>query len=364
MKEIRGVWIANRPHSQVFESRQNIVEAMNFLQDKGFNLVFPVVWNQGYTLFPSQVMSDRAFPKIDPFYGEQKRDPLGEIITEAEKRNIKVIPWFEYGFAASHLDNGGHILQTNPHWAAINQDGNIVKHGGLLWMNPFNPEVQQLMLELVLEVINKYQVAGIQGCDRFPALPVDSGYDPVTIKQFEAKFAKKPPKNPKDKQWLQWRADILTNFLAQLYSQVKAVNNNLIVSVAPAVYPFCLDNLLQDSKTWVEQGIVDLIHPQIYRSSFFAYCHEVEKIKKTFSGNSFSKFAPGIAFKANNQDISSNDLLKCLKLNRKSGFGGQVFFHYEGLRKDNDAMAAIIANSDDYTFFDKIFPLFAKLIKF
>ena len=51
MSEIRGVWIANRPHSQVLESANNIASAMDFLQSYGFNLIFPVVWNRGYTLY-------------------------------------------------------------------------------------------------------------------------------------------------------------------------------------------------------------------------------------------------------------------------------------------------------------------------
>jgi uncharacterized lipoprotein YddW (UPF0748 family) len=88
MSEIRGVWIANRPHSQVLESRQHIIEALDFLSSYGFNLIFPVVWNRGYTLYPSQVMGQYNLPIIDPFYQQQQRDPLAEIIAEAQQRNI------------------------------------------------------------------------------------------------------------------------------------------------------------------------------------------------------------------------------------------------------------------------------------
>ena len=63
-------------------------------------------------------------------------------------------------------------------------------------------------------------------------------------------LVKTPPHNPKDKRWLQWRADILTEFLARLYQQVKAVNPNLIVSVAPNIYDWAFKEYLQDSVTW------------------------------------------------------------------------------------------------------------------
>ncbi len=343
MSEIRGVWIANRPHSQVLESRDNIAEAIAFLHSYGFNYIFPVVWTRGYTLYPSQVMSKYELPKIDSFYAQQQRDPVAEIIEEAHKYNIKVIPWLEYGFAASHLLSGGHILQQYPHWQAMDKDGGKVRHGGLTWMNGFHTEVQQFMLEIVAEIVTNYDVDGIQGCDRLPALPISAGYDSDTVEQYQTAFGKHPPKNPQDKQWIQWRADLLTDFLSKLYHQVKGIKSNAIVSLSPAVYPFCLNNLLQDSPAWVKKGLVDIIHPQIYRSNYFSYNQEVKTITKIFESDSLTKFAPGIAFTANGKDVTIKDLTKYIKTNRDRSFNGQVFFHYEGLRKNDDQIAIALS---------------------
>jgi uncharacterized lipoprotein YddW (UPF0748 family) len=333
MENIQGVWIANHPHSQVLASLESIQQAIQYLKEKGFNTIFPVIWNRGYTLFPSAVMQSYNLPIIDPFYDKQNRDPIKEIIIEAHQNKIKVIPWFEYGFAASHLISGGHLLKQNPHWKAINNRGETVIHGGLTWMNGFHPQVQQFMRELVLEVVKNYDVDGIQGCDRFPAAPVQSGYDSYTLSQYQTECGKKPPKNEKDTQWIQWRANLLTNFLSDLYQQVKAIKPHVLVSLSPAVYPFCLQNLLQDSKSWMQNKLVDLIHPQIYRSDFLHYAHEVKQIKKYFDPQDLAKFAPGIALKANNKYISDRDLQKCFALNQKTGFSGQVIFHYEEIVK-------------------------------
>ncbi len=348
MSEIRGIWIANRPHSQVLESQNNIVEAMDFLQSYGFNIIFPVVWNRGYTLYPSQVMNRYKLPVIDPYYEQQQRNPLSEIITAAHQRQIKVIPWLEYGFAASHLLSGGHILKKYPHWQAIDKDGAKVRHGGLTWMNAFQSQVQQFMLEIITEIVSNYSVDGIQGCDRLPALPVTAGYDSDTIRQYQSVFGKLPPQNHHDKQWIQWRADLLTDFLAKMYQEVKAIKPQALVSLSPAVYPFCLNNLLQDAKAWVEKGLCDLIHPQIYRPSFSGYNQEVKQLIKTFDRNSLSKFAPGITFTANGKDVTTKDLIKCIKTNRDRHLSGQVFFHYEGLRKNNDAVAIALFKSAGY----------------
>jgi len=344
MLELRGVWIANRPHSLVLESRSHIIEALDFLRAHGFNTIFPVVWNRGYTLYPSQVMNRYNLPTIEPFYDQQQRDPLAEIIQAAHQRQIKVIPWLEYGFAASHLANGGHILQKYPHWQGSDSSGAAVRHGGLTWMNGFLPDVQKFMLEIVREIVSNYPVDGIQGCDRLPALPVTAGYDSFTLKQYQSDFGKQPPQNHGDRQWIQWRADRLTDFLERMYQIVKTANDRAIVSLSPAVYPFCLNNLLQDTKVWLGRGLVDIIHPQIYRSGFFSYSQEVKQIVKSVDRLSLCKFAPGIAFTANGKYLSQKDIIKCIKMNRKHNFSGQVFFHYEGLRKNNDAMAIALAN--------------------
>ncbi|MEL6580784.1 MAG: family 10 glycosylhydrolase [Cyanobacteria bacterium J06621_12] len=348
MSEIRGVWITNRPHSKVLESRQNIIEALDFLSFYGFNVIFPVVWNRGYTLYPSQVMSQYALPAIDPFYQQQQRDPLAEIITAAQQRQIKVIPWLEYGFAASHLTNGGHILQGYPHWQALDRDRTQVRHGSLTWINGFHPEVQQFMLKIITEIVSQYDVDGVQGCDRLPALPVTAGYDDYTVQKYQSAFGQPPPQNYGNQQWMQWRADLMTDFLEKMYQGVKNIKPRAIVSLSPGVYPFCFNNLLQDTKAWLEKGLGDIIHPQIYRSGFSAYSQEVKKLVKTFEPNSLAKFAPGIAFTANGKDVSAKDLVKCIKINRDRNLSGQVFFHYEGLRKQNDALAIALAESANY----------------
>ncbi|MEH2379753.1 MAG: hypothetical protein V7K27_12850 [Nostoc sp.] len=54
---------------------------------------------------------------------------------------------------------------------------------------------------------------------------------------------------PRTRQWLQWRADILTDFLAHLYREVKPVNPNLLVAIAPNIYDWAFQEYLQESPT-------------------------------------------------------------------------------------------------------------------
>ncbi|MBE9190742.1 family 10 glycosylhydrolase [Gloeocapsopsis crepidinum LEGE 06123] len=336
---IRGVWITNTD-SQVLHSRQNIAEAMAFLAQTGFNVVFPDVWNRGFTLYPSTIMRSLFDVEIDPRY--QGRDPLAEIIVEARRVGIKVIPWFEYGFASSYNSNGGTILAKKPEWAARDIHGSLLNKNGFEWMNALDPQVQEFMLNLVLDVVKNYDVDGIQGDDRLPALPCEGGYDSSTVERYRQTFDCHPPQNPKDPQWLQWRANILTNFLARLYQEIKAINSNLIVSLSPNIYDWGLKEYLQDSKTWLERGLVDIIHPQIYRRDFASYKQVVDRVTQQFNREQLTKLSPGILIKLGSYRMSAEYLRQAIAYNRSRGISGEVFFFYEGLRENNDALGKVL----------------------
>ncbi len=340
--EIRGVWLTTTD-SQVLRSQENIVEAMNFLAETGFNAVFPVVWNKAVTLFPSKTMQQNFGLEIDPL--SLGRDPLQEVVDAAHSVGLKVIPWFEYGFASSYNLNGGMLLAKKPEWSARDRTGKLLNKNGFEWMNALNPEVQKFLLNMVLEVVQNYDVDGIQGDDRFPALPCEGGYDSMTVERYVRKFGKNPPENPQDKQWLKWRADILTEFWASLYKHVKAVNPNLLVSVSPNIYDWTFKEYLQDTPTWLQQGIVDIIHPQIYRRDFPSYKSVVDRLlKEQFTGKRLAKFAPGILIKVGSYRITTDYLIRTIEYNRTCGISGEILFFYEGLRDNNNELGKLLRN--------------------
>jgi len=73
-----------------------------------------------------------------------------------------------------------------------------------VWLNPFRPEVQQFIQDLILEIVSKYDIDGIQFDDHF-GLPSE-GYDAFTVGQYMQEHAgKRPPDNPQNSKWLRWR---------------------------------------------------------------------------------------------------------------------------------------------------------------
>ncbi|BAY99211.1 hypothetical protein NIES37_31900 [Tolypothrix tenuis PCC 7101] len=365
--EIRGVWLTTTD-SKVLDSKDNIAEAIKFLADTGFNVVFPVVWNQGSTNYPSQVMKEKFGIEIKPRQEFKNRDPLQELITEAKKFDIAVIPWFEYGFMSSYKGDGGKIIQAKPQWAAYSVDGKPLVVNDYYWLNALDAEVQEFILSIFLEVVNKYGdgIAGIQGDDHLPAFPMEGGYDEKTIKRYQDEFGQSPPKPPKRRnpldpkepldplwqdsewrqqwrQWVIWRADILSHFLHRLYRAVINVNPDLIISMSPNNYPWCYENYLQDSQTWIDWGLVDLIHPQIYDKELNLYQTGIDKvISKQFTQQKLPQLIPAILLKKSTYKITPEYLETAIKTNRCLGIQGEVMFFYEGLREDNYALATVL----------------------
>ena len=349
MKKVRGIWLTNVA-SDVLDSKDNIEAAVKLLSKTGFNVIFPVVWNKGYTLYPSTVMEKHFGTqfKLDPKYQAQKRDPLDELVKAAKQHKLKVIPWFEYGFASSHISlNDDNKLEfqkmlNDKKWLAFKED-NITPliDNGFEWMNALNPEVQAFMIELIVEVAQNYDVDGIQGDDRLPAFPVE-GFDQDAANHFSTMHGRTHT-GATDPKWMQFRADILTQFLKDLCKQVRQVGESkgkkLLISMAPHPRAFGFENFLQDTKAWFK--LVDMMHPQLYRRTFDDYKALVTQEISGLLPDQKAKISPGVLMKLGDYRIDEEPthLKNAINLNRSTGFSGEVFFFFEGLRQPDESTA-------------------------
>jgi len=333
-QELRGVWLTN-VDSNVLNSRENIREAMEFLEANNFNVVFPVVWNKAATMYPSTVMDTLLNQPIDPAYAG--RDPLQEIIEEAQPRGIAVIPWFEFGFSSSFSQNGGPIIDKYPSWAAKDVNGDLLVKNGFDWMNAYKPEVQNLLMSLIMEVVNTYDIDGIQGDDRLPANPVEGGYSEFTKELYRSEHnGQDPPTNAQNPAWKEWRADKLSDFGERVFDNVKAVDQDLIVSWSPSPFSFGYDEYLQDYPEWIERGITDIAHPQLYRRDFPSYRSLLGQQLSISDRDQINVgFYPGVLLKVGGYVAEPDDMVNVVQENRANGVYGEVFFFYEGLREFN-----------------------------
>jgi uncharacterized lipoprotein YddW (UPF0748 family) len=341
--ELRGVWLTN-VDSRVLDSRAAIAEAMEFLAEHDFNIVFPVVWNKAATTYPSRVVREAIGVEIDPRY--RGRDPLAEVVEEAHRRRIAVVPWFEFGFAASYKADGGPMIAKHPAWAARDRDGRLLTKNGFEWMDPFNEEVERLLASLVAEVVERYDVDGVQGDDRFPALPVEGSYSEAARATYARDHAgADPPPDPRDTDWVRWRAGRLSAIAERIYRDVKRRKPHAVVSWAPSIFPFSLEEYLQDWPAWVRGGYADLVHPQVYRRDIDAYGQALDAQGAAVPPAKRELVYPGVLINVGSYVVSEALLRDMLAANRERGHRGEVFFFYEGLRKNSDALARALVKS-------------------
>jgi len=331
-KPVRGVWLTN-VDSRVLWSKQGIEEAVNLCDSVGINTIFVVTLNKGNTLYPSAVMEKVTGVKIDPEF--EGRDPLKELIVAAHKKNIKVFAWFEFGFSASYNAQGGVFVKKYPHWASAGVDGKLVTKNGFDWMNGFLPEVQNHLLALIMEVIKNYDIDGIQGDDRLPAMPSEAGYDEYTVNLYKKSHnGAEPPSDSKDSAWVQWRSNLMTDFMRRIHKEVKSYNKKIIISMAPSIFPWSRDEYLQDWPVWVKKGYVDIIIPQLYRYNFDVYEKALEQVvNEQVSKKNLKICYAGVLLNVGHYNAEPDFLKQMVSANRKKGIMGEVFFFYEGIKK-------------------------------
>ena len=337
---LRGVWLTNIDSDILFDS-QKTKEALVSIKKAGFNTVYPVVWNDGYTLHPSEIMVQTFGEEFrqDTVFRSLELDPLQNVIDHAKPLGLVVIPWFEFGFSSSYQQDGGHILAAKPEWAARDKQGNILTKNGFEWMNAIHPEVQDFLLDLVTEVLVNYEVAGIQGDDRLPAMPSEGGYSSYTQELYKLQTGLMVPDDPTETKFLDWKADQLSLFAGRLFETVKSYNTDVIVSMAPSVYPWSKEQYLQDWPQWLADGSLDELIPQNYRWDIESYELTLEELVTSYKAakqpNASVRFATGIIIKAGDRFNDYSYVKEAIDINRKNGVQGEVYFFYEGLFEQN-----------------------------
>lgn len=325
--EIRGVWLTN-VDSDILFSRDRLKTDLQDLANLKFNTVYPTVWNWGYTLYPSQVAKQVIGKEVDPTPGLQGRDMLAEAVEEGHRNKLAVIPWFEFGFMAPAESE---LVARHPDWLTKRRDGSTIwaegKHSRV-WLNPFQPEVQQFMIDLVTEIVSKYDIDGLQFDDHF-GLPAEFGYDPLTVKLYQQEHqGQSPPSDPKDAEWTRWRADKITQVFARTFEVIKARKPKAIVSLSPNPQKFSYEEFLADWVTWERRGLVEELLLQVYRTDLNTFISELDQ-PEVQAAKQHIPVAIGILAGLKDRLMPTAQIQTQVQAVRDRNFQGVSFFYYE-----------------------------------
>ena len=327
-EEIRGVWLTN-VDSEILFSSQNLESALKRLDNLHFNTVYPTVWQGGYSLYPSAV-TERVFGEaIDPDPRLKQRDVLQEVIQKGHQLDMTVIPWFEFGFMQP-VDSP--LVKQHPEWLTQRRDGSIVEVKGedeVVWLNPFHPDVQAFILDLVTEIVSHYDVDGIQFDDHF-GLPVAFGYDDYTTQLYQEDVNLSAPEEARETFWVRWRADQLNEFMGKVFHTIKAANPDCLVSVSPNPLHFALPAHLQDWLSWEQRGYMEELVLQVYRTDMERFVDELQRTEVQLA-NSNIPVAIGILSGLKDRPTPMPMIQEQVQEVRDRGFDGVSFFFYESL---------------------------------
>jgi uncharacterized lipoprotein YddW (UPF0748 family) len=338
--EIRGVWLTNVASGVLFVP-WGINRAVNQLSALNFNTIYPVVWNRGHTFYNSKVakrvIGSNTQTLLQIMHGGG--DVLEKLIKLAQPKGISIIPWFEYGLMTPvHSE----LARRYSDWLTTGQQGSkfikdippeeietnhIIKQA---WLNPLHPQVQEFIQELIVEVVTNYDVDGIQLDDHF-GMPVQFGYDAFTVELYQKEHqGKSPPTNPFDSEWMSWRAEKITDFMAAIYQAVKAVKPHAKISLSPNSQAFAYKYYLQNWEDWVKKGLIDELILQVYRYNKNSFIAELEKPAVEFARSQIP-VGIGITTGTLRNSVPIAQIQEQVKLVRDRQFSGISFFYWESL---------------------------------
>jgi uncharacterized lipoprotein YddW (UPF0748 family) len=84
---------------------------------------------------------------------------------------------------------------------------------------------------------------------------------------------------------------------------------------------------MQDSASWLGQGGVDLLIPQLYRPTVPAYRQVLRANLRHLPPERRRQVVAGLALRPNGRDLEADTLRRMVHLSRQEGLGGVAVFH-------------------------------------
>ena len=344
--ELSGTWMTHLGASLMYYTTR-LDETVAELAQQGITTLYPAVWNHGHTLFDSQVVRNAGGSARNPWVNLPIpfSDPLSGLVTQTRRQQLRLIPWFEYGLM---IPTDSEIIKRHPDWLTQRQDRSISdpqkspssnfinplaslrkailgkKQG---WLNPFHADVQQFLIDLIVEVVTRYPVDGIQLDDHF-GLPIEYGYDPYTVALYQFEHQGDRPGDASNPEWMEWRARKFTELMTRIYQAVKTARKDSIVSLSPNSADYAYRTSLQDWAKWVDLNLLDEVIVQLYRPTLTALQTELDNP----SLQALSQKVPlgiGLYTGPFNQAKPARQIKREVEAVRSAGYAGTSFFCWE-----------------------------------
>lgn len=274
--EFRGVWITtvdniDWPAAGNWNSNDQKAEFIRILdmhQKTGMNAMVVQIRPSGDAFYPSkyepwsQWLTGQQGKAPVPYY-----DPLQFMIEETHKRGMEFHAWLNPYRANFNIKTASiapnHITKTHPEW--------FLTYGNKKYFNPGNKEAQQFVVDVVRDIVSRYDVDAIHMDDYFYPYRIPGKEFPDA-----ATYTKSGTKLNKD----DWRRSNVDSIILALSKVIKQEKKWCRFGISPfSVWrnkdkdpdgsdsragQTNYDDLYADILLWLEMGWIDYVTPQLY----------------------------------------------------------------------------------------------------
>ncbi len=353
-REFRGVWLTtvnnldwpSHNSLSVAEQKKELIDILDNLQQLHFNAVIFQIRPTADAFYQSETEPWSVY--LTGKQGnapEQNFDPLQFIIKECHQRGMELHAWmnpFRIAQKSSDELSPENIARRHPEW--------VVTYGSKQYLNPGIPEVRQYLNEIVIEVIENYEVDAIHFDDYFYPYPIAGKTfpDEKEFQQYGKQFESIE----------NWRRDNVDQIIETIHNSIKLNKPTVKFGISPfgvwknyedndqisgsvtSAGNTNYDNLYADVIKWQQKGWIDYMIPQIYWEIGHPAVDYIT-LKNWWSENSFGHhvYIGHAIYKAMDSNKiawqNPNEIPEQVKIARRSeAIQGSAFFRYYHLKQN------------------------------
>jgi len=263
-KKVYAIWFSYLDFHTLTEGKtlENYTESVDKILSNCESLGINTIYLQ-VSAFTDAMYDSQYYPTSTYASGKLGKaidyDPLEVIIQQAENYNIEIHAWINpfRSFTTKEMASLSKTY-TIRKWSldALVKNHHLMVVKDRYYLNPGAKEARELVLRVVEELCTNYKIAGIHIDDYF----YPNGIDDEDAETYQEYLEEHPEASVEE-----YRKDVVNTFVRDMYQTVKAVNDQLTVSISPAGNIKNNEAIYADVKTWVtNSGYCDVIIPQIY----------------------------------------------------------------------------------------------------
>ena len=354
-EEIRGVWISYIDYTQILwgKSQSEFEQSVDQIIDNCIEYKINTIYLHASAFTDAYYKSD-YYPTqyVESQIGaDLKYDPLAIFTEKAHKENLRVEAWIN-PFRSFDEQKMKTVSSTYIVKKWVDEGSrNVVFYKDRYYLNPAHPEVQQLILNVISEIAQNYEIDGLHMDDYFYPDHVDESFDQVDYLESDTDLSLED-----------WRRNNVNELVEKIDKTLSKIDEDIWFGISPAGnLEYSRDSIFGDVETWVEHEWVDYIAPQIY----FGYTNKSRPYAATLT--QWSEVVKGTdvqlivglgAYKINQKNGNSDDeewiedshiLMKQIEDAKEAeNYGGYALYSYHSMfRAESDDAEAVMSQLED-----------------